>query len=72
METKKLEMEFLSEMGKKYVISIDNPKFDLNPGEVQTAMDTIIAQNVFLVSMADLVESVESRIVTTHIETLTE
>lgn len=72
MEKRKLEMEFLNEMGKKHVISIDNPRIDLNPEEVQTAMDAIITNNVFIVSLGELVESVESRIVTTHIEKLTE
>lgn len=71
MEKKKLEMEFLNEMNKKYVISIDDPKFDISQEEVETAMAAIIADNVFVVSLADLVESVEARIVTTNIEKLT-
>ena len=72
MERKKLEMEFLNEMGKKYVISIDNPRFDINPEDVENAMNAIITNNVFIVSLSDLTEAVESRIVTTHIEVLTE
>ena len=71
MEKKKLEMEFLNAMGKKYVISIDDPKFNLNPEEVETAMEAIITNNVFIVSLADLAEAVESRIITTNIEKLT-
>ena len=72
MEKKKLEMEFLNEMNKKYVISIDDPKFDITQEEVETAMAAIIADNVFVVSLADLVEPVEARIVTTNIEKLTQ
>lgn len=72
MEKKKLEMEFLSDINKKYVISIDDPKFDLTQEEVQTAMEAIITDNVFSVSMADLAEVVEARIVTTTVEKLTE
>ena len=72
MEKKKLEMEFLSEINKKYVISIDEPKFDLTHEEVQTAMEAIISDNVFIVSMADLAEVVEARIITTSVEKLTE
>lgn len=71
MEKRKLEMEFLSELNKKHVISIDDPKLDLTPEEVQTAMESIIADNVFIVAMADLAEAVEARIVTTSIEKLT-
>ena len=72
MEKRKLEMEFLNEMDKKYVISIEDPKLDLNPEEVETAMDTIIEENVFTVSMADLKKPVEARIVTTQIEKIVE
>ena len=71
MERKKLEMEFLNAINKKYVISIDDPKFDLTQEEVQTAMEAIISDNVFEVSMADLAEAVEGRIVTTTVEKLT-
>lgn len=70
MEKKKLEMEFLSDINKKYVISIDDPKFDLSQAEVQTAMEAIISDNIFSVSMADLTEAVEARIVTTTVEKL--
>lgn len=71
MESKKLEMEFLNEMNKKYVISIDDPRLDLSQEEVETAMAAIIADNVFQVSLADLAEAVEARIVTTNVEKLT-
>ena len=71
MEKKKLEMEFLSAINKKYIISIDEPKFDITQEEVRTAMESIISDNVFEVSMADLAEVVEARIVTTTVEKLT-
>ena len=71
MEKKKLEMEFLNSLNKKYTISLDDPKFDLSQAEVQTAMEAIISDNIFNVSLADLTEVVEARIVTTQVETLT-
>lgn len=70
MENKKLELEFLNEAGKKFVISIDDPKEDLTGEEVGQAMADIIANNVFVSSMLDLVEANEARIVTTVVEKL--
>ncbi|NLV87878.1 MAG: DUF2922 domain-containing protein [Tissierellia bacterium] len=70
MEKKKLEMEFLNEGGKKFVISIDDPRDDLTGEEVGQAMADIIANNVFVSSMEDLVEAKEARIVTTTVEQL--
>lgn len=70
MEKIKLDMEFLNALGKKFVISINDPKKDLTPTEVKTAMETIISGNIFVASMADLAEVVEARIVTTTVNKL--
>ena len=70
MENRKLELEFLNEAGKKFVISIDDPREDLTGEEVGQAMADIIANNIFVSSMMDLVEAKEARIVTTTIEKL--
>lgn len=70
MEKTKLEMEFLNALNRKYTISIDDPKLDLTPEEVETAMEAIISENVFIVSEADLAKAVEARIVTTTVNQL--
>lgn len=70
METKKLEMEFLNEAGKKFVISIEQPREDLTEMEVSQAMNSIIANNIFTSSMLDLVEVSDARIVTTTVDKL--
>lgn len=70
MEKTKLEMEFLNALNRKYTISIDDPKLDLTPEDVETAMEAIITENVFVVSEADLAEIVEARIVTTTVNQL--
>ncbi|NLK44242.1 MAG: DUF2922 domain-containing protein [Tissierellia bacterium] len=70
MDKKKLELEFLNEEGKKFVISIDDPREDLTEQEVGLAMADIIANNVFVSSMYDLVEVNGARIVTTSVQTL--
>jgi len=65
----KLELVFLNEDGKKFVLSMDNPREDLTDVDVSQAMGQIIEDNVFLSSMFDLVESLEARVVTTTIST---
>lgn len=46
----KLELRFATEEGKNKVISIDQPKLNLDTETVQTVMDTIIAQDMFEVN----------------------
>lgn len=70
MENRKLELEFLNEGGKKFVISIDDPREDLTGQEVSQVMADIIDNNVFVSSMMDLVEAKEARLITTTIEVL--
>ncbi|MEL3961384.1 DUF2922 domain-containing protein [Lysinibacillus endophyticus] len=42
-----LELKFDTENGKQVTLSINNPKSNLTPAEISTAMTTIINQNVF-------------------------
>jgi len=64
----KLELVFLNEVGKKFVVTMDNPREDLTSEELGEAMDEIIENNVFLSSLFDLVEPIEARVVTTNID----
>ena len=43
----KLELQFATEEGKSRLMSINEPALDLEPKVVQTAMETIAAQNIF-------------------------
>lgn len=70
MEKTKLEMEFLDEANKKFVISIDEPRSDITPEEVSQAMATIINCNVFNSKMLDLVKANDARIVSTTVNKL--
>jgi len=63
MEKTKLEMEFLDEANKKFVISIDEPRSDITPEEVSQAMTTIINCNIFNSKMLDLVKANDARII---------
>ena len=73
METKVLLLNFINSAGGRTSITIEEPKFDLTEHEVQTAMETIIADKVFENNRgAQLMEIHSAQIVTKHVETLTE
>lgn len=42
-----LELQFESTDGKSFTISVDSPKTDLTVGQVYTAMQTIVQQDIF-------------------------
>lgn len=56
---KSLVMSFLNAEGKKTSITINNVKEDVTDAEIKTAMETIIAKNIFAVKDAEL-KSVDS------------
>lgn len=64
----KLEMDFIDETNKRFRLSIDDPKEDLDILEVETAMDTVIANNVFVSNGVDLIGYDAARIITTTVE----
>ncbi len=70
MEKTKLEMEFLDKANKKFIITLDEPRTDLNPVQVKKAMDSILTHNIFLSSMGDLESVNDARIITTTVNKL--
>jgi hypothetical protein len=66
----KLEMEFKDVEGKKFGISLEDPKEDLNEMEVKEAMNQVINKNIFATKAGDIVEAVGARLVTTTVEEL--
>mgnify|MGYP000999507045 CR=1 FL=1 len=66
----RLEMEFKDIEGKKFSISLDDPREDLTEIEVKTAMDQVVDKNIFFTKEGDVVETVGARIVTTTVEEL--
>ena len=62
---KKLVMVFATNKEKNVSLSVDNPKSSLNETQIKTAMETIVAQNIFAPNGEDLVKCVEAKIVTT-------
>ena len=66
METKKrLLMNFMSELGRKVSIAVDDPREDIAEDEIKEVMDLIVEKNIFAPNGADLVATVEAKIVVT-------
>lgn len=63
--TQTLRMVFLNQGNNNVTLSLDNPRNNLTAAEVQAAMDTIIAKNIFTSSGGDLVSKVSARIIDT-------
>ena len=63
---KKLVMIFATDGDKNVSLSVDKPKASLNETQIKSAMETIVAQNIFAPNGEDLVRCVEAKIVTTN------
>ena len=63
---KKLVMVFGTNKEKNVSLSVDKPKASLNETQIKSAMETIVAQNIFAPNGEDLVKCVEAKIVTTN------
>lgn len=62
-----LEMTFVNQAGNKVTLRVANPREDITDTEVRTAMDTVIAKNVFSSSGGDLVSVAGARIVSREV-----
>ena len=63
--TQVLKMVFATPLNKQVTLSLNNPKDTLAAAEVQAAMDTIIAKNIFMTSNGELTAKVSARIIDT-------
>lgn len=70
--TQTLQMTFINQAGTRTTISLDNPRDDLTEVEVVSAMDEIIAKNIFNTSGGDLVSKHSARIVDRTVSVLYE
>ena len=64
--TKRLVMVFKTDADTNVSISVDNPKDTLKESEIKSAMEIIIAKDVFAPKEEKLVALVEARIVVTN------
>lgn len=67
METKKMEMIFLNELGKNFTLSVDNPRPDLEGLEIEKSMEDIIGLNVF---EQNLISVGKARFITKTVENI--
>lgn len=68
MENSKLEMEFLDSEGKKFRLTIDEPRADITGEEIKTVMENIVARDIFFSNSGDLVLANAARIITTTVQ----
>ena len=68
METLALYLTFINEMGKKRTLSIEDPEKGLTESDVSTAMDAIIAADIF---KEKLISKDSARFVTQVVEDIT-
>lgn len=70
MNRTRLELEFKDELGKKFILSLDDPREDVTEVEIKAAMDDIVARNIFFTNGGDIVATAGARIITTTIDEL--
>ncbi|NCC85388.1 MAG: DUF2922 domain-containing protein [Clostridia bacterium] len=68
--SKVLELVFKDIAGKTKTFNINDPRDNVTKAEAETAMQNIIAANVFATTNGDLAEISESRVRTTVVEPL--
>jgi hypothetical protein len=67
---KVLEMLFNTAQGKKFTISVDEPRANLTGAEVVSGMQAVLASNVFYADGANLVSADQARIVERNVTEL--
>ena len=70
MGKSKLEMEFKDAGGKKFSLSLDEPREDITDVEVRAVMEDVIAKDIFYTAAGDIVSPVAARIITTTVENI--
>jgi hypothetical protein len=65
-------MIFQTAGGRRATLSVLDPRTDLEAGEVEDAMDSIVTKNIFSSSSGDLAAAIEARITTRDTVTLFE
>ena len=68
--THTLRMVFRNQNGKNVTFSLDNPRSDLTGEEIETAMDLVIARNIFTSSGGDLVSKQDIKLIDTTTDDL--
>lgn len=66
METKKrLVMSFKNTLDRTIAISVDDPREDITEAEIKAVMDMIVEKNIFAPNGANIVTTVDAKVVVT-------
>ena len=65
---KNLQMTFLNDAGKNFIISIPSVKDDLTSEQIKTLMELIISKKVIETSGGDLVKAIGANVVSRSVE----
>lgn len=71
MATKRLEMVFKNQKDKTTRMSLDNPREDITDAEIKSAMENVVAANIFETADGDIVSIASARIVSTDVQEIT-
>ena len=63
--TKKLLMTFKNSDDKKISLSVEDPREDITEEEIKSAMELVLAKNIFAPNGLDLVSVLEAKVVVT-------
>ena len=64
--TKRLVMVFMTNGDRTVSLSVDNPVDSIQESAIKSAMETIVAQNIFAPNNEDLVAIKEAKVVITN------
>ena len=64
-QTKRLVMTFKTDGDKKVSLVVDDPRDDISESEIKSAMELVIAKNIFAPNGADIVQAVDAKVVVT-------
>ena len=64
-QTKRLVMTFKTDDDKKISLSVDDPREDVSEAEIKSAMDLVVAKNIFAPGGCDIVEALDAKVVVT-------
>ncbi|KAA0955511.1 DUF2922 domain-containing protein [Sporosarcina sp. ANT_H38] len=67
---KTLQLNFSTASGKKVTLTVDEPRADLTPQSIETAMQEIIDANVFEINGAPLATVVGARVIERNVTEL--
>ncbi|WP_188205628.1 DUF2922 domain-containing protein [Alkalibacillus aidingensis] len=69
--SKRLEMKFRNEDGRLVTISMDDPKYPVDPEQVKQVMDKIVAEDVFTSNDQSITEISHAQVVERTVEDVT-